>query len=239
MHPDTGMTTIFIYDGYPGGAGIAERGPAADRWLRATLEAIRQCPCSRGMPLVRAVAEMRQRQRAPRQDRGGVAARRDPRRAMGLTVPDEGQPASRICRIAPEGNPGVASVSELSTVLPPRRSRSTVGGSGVGRRWHRGCPSSPSRPSPGVPDRVPATSSCSATGGLAGKPGSHLGPTGLAVAAALAWSAAFAWSRGHRLERRMAAELDGRRDLPQATTSPPRRDELAARRARRATHPAN
>ena len=22
MHPDTGMTTIFIYDGYPGGAGI-------------------------------------------------------------------------------------------------------------------------------------------------------------------------------------------------------------------------
>ena len=37
---------------------------------------------------------------------------------------------------------------------------------------------------------------------------------GLAVAAALAWSAAFAWSRGHRLERRMAAELDGRRDTP-------------------------
>ena len=39
-----------------------------------------------GMSLVRAVAEMRQRQRAARQDRGGVAARRDPRRAMGLTV---------------------------------------------------------------------------------------------------------------------------------------------------------
>ena len=91
---------------------------------------------------------------------------------------------------------------------------------------------------------------------------------GLAVAAVLAWSAAVAWSRGHRLERRMAAELDGRRDLPprrEATrtghgpatasrplglrTAPPperpgndqptRRDELAARRARRATHPAN
>ena len=51
MHPDTGMTTIFIYDGYPGGAGITERGARdADRWLRATLEAIRQCPCSRGCP---------------------------------------------------------------------------------------------------------------------------------------------------------------------------------------------
>jgi DEAD/DEAH box helicase domain-containing protein len=51
MHPNTGCCTIFIYDGYPGGAGIAERGfRTADRWLDATLEAIRQCPCSRGCP---------------------------------------------------------------------------------------------------------------------------------------------------------------------------------------------
>ena len=50
-HPDTGLTTIFIYDGYPGGAGIAERGAAtSERWLRATLEAIRVCPCSHGCP---------------------------------------------------------------------------------------------------------------------------------------------------------------------------------------------
>ncbi len=51
LHPDTGLCTIFIYDGYPGGAGIAERGfRTAERWLLATLEAIRQCPCSRGCP---------------------------------------------------------------------------------------------------------------------------------------------------------------------------------------------
>jgi DEAD/DEAH box helicase domain-containing protein len=51
MHPDTGLCTIFIYDGYPGGAGITERGfRTAERWLSATLEAIRQCPCSRGCP---------------------------------------------------------------------------------------------------------------------------------------------------------------------------------------------
>ncbi|MGH2595108.1 MAG: DEAD/DEAH box helicase [Actinomycetota bacterium] len=51
LHPDTGLCTIFIYDGYPGGAGIAERGfRTADRWLAATLEAIEQCPCSRGCP---------------------------------------------------------------------------------------------------------------------------------------------------------------------------------------------
>ena len=72
-----------------------------------------------------------------------------------------------------------------------------------------------------------------------GSPGGTWILIGLAVAAALAWSAAFAWSRGHRLERRMAAELDGRRDLRPSNDQPPRRDELAARRARRATHPAN
>jgi hypothetical protein len=72
-----------------------------------------------------------------------------------------------------------------------------------------------------------------------GSPGGTWILIGLAVAAALAWSAAFAWSRGHRLERRMAAELDGRRDHPPNNDQPPRRDELAARRARRATDPAN
>ncbi len=51
MHPDTGMTTIFVYDGYPGGAGISERGfHSAERWLSATLETVAQCPCSRGCP---------------------------------------------------------------------------------------------------------------------------------------------------------------------------------------------
>ncbi len=51
MHQDTGMCTIFVYDAYQGGAGIAERGfTSAERWLGATLETIRQCPCSRGCP---------------------------------------------------------------------------------------------------------------------------------------------------------------------------------------------
>ncbi|HEX5881320.1 MAG TPA: DEAD/DEAH box helicase [Actinomycetota bacterium] len=51
LHPDTGSCAIFIYDGYPGGAGITERGfGAAERWLGATLEAIRVCPCQSGCP---------------------------------------------------------------------------------------------------------------------------------------------------------------------------------------------
>ncbi len=50
-HPDTGSCAIFIYDGYPGGAGIAERGFASgDRLLRATLDTIRACPCQQGCP---------------------------------------------------------------------------------------------------------------------------------------------------------------------------------------------
>ena len=51
QHPDTGMCTVFIYDGYPGGAGIAERGfEAGADHLRATMEAIAGCRCESGCP---------------------------------------------------------------------------------------------------------------------------------------------------------------------------------------------
>ncbi|HSJ50340.1 MAG TPA: DEAD/DEAH box helicase [Actinomycetota bacterium] len=51
FHPDTGSCAIFVYDGYPGGAGISERGfRSAERWLEATLETVRSCPCAHGCP---------------------------------------------------------------------------------------------------------------------------------------------------------------------------------------------
>jgi DEAD/DEAH box helicase domain-containing protein len=51
FHPDTGSCAIFIYDGYPGGAGISERGfRSASRLMEATLETVRLCPCSHGCP---------------------------------------------------------------------------------------------------------------------------------------------------------------------------------------------
>ena len=51
FHQDTGLATIFIYDGYPGGAGIAERGyRSGRRLLVATLETVLGCPCSKGCP---------------------------------------------------------------------------------------------------------------------------------------------------------------------------------------------
>src|SRR5262249_40619593 len=41
VHPQTGQPTIFVYDGYPGGAGIAELAFAdAERHAQATLELI-------------------------------------------------------------------------------------------------------------------------------------------------------------------------------------------------------
>jgi len=50
-HPDTGMLTVFVYDGHPGGAGFAERGYRAARaWLAATRETILSCECDEGCP---------------------------------------------------------------------------------------------------------------------------------------------------------------------------------------------
>ncbi|MEV0297825.1 DEAD/DEAH box helicase [Nocardia sp. NPDC050710] len=50
-HPDTGLPTIFVYDGQPGGAGFAERGfGQLRRWLSATLAAIESCACATGCP---------------------------------------------------------------------------------------------------------------------------------------------------------------------------------------------
>ena len=50
-HPDTDAAQIFIYDGFPGGVGIAEKGfdLLAELW-RATLDVITACPCSGGCP---------------------------------------------------------------------------------------------------------------------------------------------------------------------------------------------
>ncbi|MFD5562300.1 DEAD/DEAH box helicase [Kitasatospora griseola] len=51
LHPDTGLPTVFVYDGHSGGAGFAERGfHRAVVWLTATRDAIAACECDRGCP---------------------------------------------------------------------------------------------------------------------------------------------------------------------------------------------
>ncbi|QUR69985.1 DEAD/DEAH box helicase [Mycobacterium spongiae] len=48
--PD-GLPSVFVYDGYPGGAGFAERGfRQARTWLGATADAIEACDCPAGCP---------------------------------------------------------------------------------------------------------------------------------------------------------------------------------------------
>jgi DEAD/DEAH box helicase domain-containing protein len=50
-HADTEAATVFIYDAFPGGVGIAEKGFDLLRALwRATYEAVRDCPCEEGCP---------------------------------------------------------------------------------------------------------------------------------------------------------------------------------------------
>jgi DEAD/DEAH box helicase domain-containing protein len=51
LHEDTGVPTVFVYDGAEGGAGFAARGYHAMRaWISATRDAVASCPCAAGCP---------------------------------------------------------------------------------------------------------------------------------------------------------------------------------------------
>lgn len=51
-HADTGLPTVFVYDGHPGGAGFADCGfREFAHWIATTFEAVRSCPCESGCPL--------------------------------------------------------------------------------------------------------------------------------------------------------------------------------------------
>ena len=72
-HPDTDAAQIFIYDGFPGGVGIAEKGfeLLPELWA-ATLDVIAGLPVRRRLPELRAKPEVRQLQSAAGQ--GGCGA---------------------------------------------------------------------------------------------------------------------------------------------------------------------
>ncbi|MFQ5873690.1 MAG: DEAD/DEAH box helicase, partial [Dehalococcoidia bacterium] len=51
LHPDTGRPQVFIYDGHPGGIGIAEKGyELMEELWQATLATLEECPCDGGCP---------------------------------------------------------------------------------------------------------------------------------------------------------------------------------------------
>src|SRR5215213_6017671 len=51
VHRQTRVPTVFVYDGYPGGVGISERGyDAFEEVARDTLGVLARCPCKSGCP---------------------------------------------------------------------------------------------------------------------------------------------------------------------------------------------
>jgi DEAD/DEAH box helicase domain-containing protein len=51
MHSGTGAATIFVYDGVPGGVGIAQLGyEQAEEWWQQTRALLIECPCAEGCP---------------------------------------------------------------------------------------------------------------------------------------------------------------------------------------------
>jgi DEAD/DEAH box helicase domain-containing protein len=51
LHPQSGEPTIFVYDGYPGGAGIAELAfSRTNDHVRAAHDLVSECPCDDGCP---------------------------------------------------------------------------------------------------------------------------------------------------------------------------------------------
>jgi DEAD/DEAH box helicase domain-containing protein len=51
LHPQTGRPTIFIYDGHPGGIGIARRGyEAFEALVDDAHRLVTECPCEKGCP---------------------------------------------------------------------------------------------------------------------------------------------------------------------------------------------
>src|ERR671910_17658 len=51
VHRQTHLPTVFVYDGYPGGVGISERGyDTFEEVARDTLGVLARCPCKKGCP---------------------------------------------------------------------------------------------------------------------------------------------------------------------------------------------
>ena len=95
LHPDTGLPTVFVYDGHPGGAGFAERGfhaaraladrdPGRDRACGARRAARRAC----SRPSA-ATATTRSTRRAPCACSTSSSARLTDRRRVSRPAPRE------------------------------------------------------------------------------------------------------------------------------------------------------
>ena len=146
-HPQTGGPTIFIYDGHPGGVGITLQGfRNFDLLVGGRPPADQRVPVRVGLPVVRAVAQVRQPQRAAVE---GGRARGDGTNAAALRSFAEGCAGSNLCidahgRLRARGRPTLLTCQAGC-------SRSSAGRPG----WPSCSPPSPRPPPPrraGPPD---------------------------------------------------------------------------------------
>ena len=122
VHPQTGLPTIFVYDGHPGGVGITERGfERFEGWVADTARLLAGCPCERGCPscvqspkcgnlnepLDKAGALELLGRMVTTAGRVGAGPRPAPRRSVGRPVPPsrsgarEPEPSRRLPRASP------------------------------------------------------------------------------------------------------------------------------------------
>lgn len=118
-HPQTGGPAIFVYDGVPGGAGLAEQGFAdLHALVRRTLELVESCACDDGCPSCI---------QSPRCGNGNKPLDKTAARLLltalasgaPIVVPDGQAPAAKAKR--PTGSPtGVAGSPRSLRLAPPR-----------------------------------------------------------------------------------------------------------------------
>ena len=78
VHFQTGLPTVFVYDGHAGGVGITERGfDSFAGWVARHRPAARRLPVHERLPLLRPEPEVRQPERDARQGGRRPAARAD------------------------------------------------------------------------------------------------------------------------------------------------------------------
>ena len=145
VHFQTGRSTIFIYDGHPGGVGITKRGyDEFERLLGDAERLIAECPCESGCPELRAESEVREPERTAAQGRGAGADGADARmrtvrrRRERASVSASSGPLSHEQRGGSFGAPSDAAPSASvglggSGVRPAAAGRRHRGGRGGGR----------------------------------------------------------------------------------------------------------
>lgn len=116
VHPDTGLPTVFVYDGHPGGAGFADRGYARiAEWLGATRAAVTACECAAGCPSCVYSPKCGNGNDPLDKAGGGRSARRGARRPL-LTGAHSTGPARAIARACrPPGSATAASTSTTAS----------------------------------------------------------------------------------------------------------------------------